>query len=241
MCQNVHAELGFLTSLDHQSLVDPVGSSRKDLRKDDVKECSIVPMSCYVLMLFSRSSYKHFGRLVDMFCTAALLLQEKLAYVALDFDQECRECVNSSSHERSYELPDGAIIALASERFRCAEVESPNLEKNGKPNRWQNLKRGALWFAVVACCNPSRAEVLFKPHLIGKEANGIHELVFQSIAKSDCDLRRELYANVVLSGGTTILPGLGERMARELTALAPATVRIKVRMHLRTFHGSPGM
>jgi len=118
-------------------------------------------------------------------------VKEKLGYVALDFDQECRDCVHSSSHEKTYELPDGAIIAIASERFRCAEV-------------------------------------LFKPSLIGKEANGIHELVFQSIAKSDCDLRRELYANVVLSGGTTLLPGIGERMARELTALAPSTVRIKV-------------
>jgi len=37
-----------------------------------------------------------------------------------------------------------------------------------------------------------------------------------------------LYGNVVLSGGSTMFPGIGERMTKELTALAPSTVKIKV-------------
>merc|ERR1711879_64454 len=36
------------------------------------------------------------------------------------------------------------------------------------------------------------------------------------------------YANVVLSGGTTMFSGIGERMTKELTALAPSTMKIKV-------------
>ena len=44
----------------------------------------------------------------------------------------------------------------------------------------------------------------------------------------DVDLRKDLYAHVVLSGGTTMFPGIGERMAKELTFLAPSTVKIKV-------------
>merc|ERR1712023_378467 len=47
-------------------------------------------------------------------------------------------------------------------------------------------------------------EVLFQPSLIGKEASGIHDMTFQSIMKCDVDIRRDLYANVVLSGGTTM-------------------------------------
>eukprot|EP00971_Amphidinium_carterae_P015198 300091-Amphidinium_carterae.2 len=46
--------------------------------------------------------------------------------------------------------------------------------------------------------------------------------------KCDVDIRKDLYANVVLSGGTTMFPGIGERMTKELTALAPSTMQINV-------------
>ena len=46
--------------------------------------------------------------------------------------------------------------------------------------------------------------------------------------KCDVDIRKDLYANIVLSGGTTMYPGIGERMTKELTALAPSTMKIKV-------------
>merc|ERR1712019_145072 len=63
---------------------------------------------------------------------------------------------------------------------------------------------------------------------IGKEASGIHDTTFQSIMKCDVDIRKDLYSNVVLSGGTTMFAGIGERMTKELTALAPSTMKIKV-------------
>lgn len=55
-------------------------------------------------------------------------------------------------------------------------------------------------------------EVLFQPSLLGMEQSGIHHLTFSSINKCDIDIRRELYNNVVLSGGTTMYPGLSERL-----------------------------
>merc|ERR1711964_808760 len=58
------------------------------------------------------------------------------------------------------------------------------------------------------------AEVLFQPSFIGKEASGIHDTAFQTIMKCDVDIRKDLYANVVLSGGTTMFPGIGERMTK---------------------------
>uniref|UniRef100_Q7M3B0 Actin beta (Fragments) n=1 Tax=Sus scrofa domesticus TaxID=9825 RepID=Q7M3B0_PIG len=67
----------------------------------------------------------------------------KLCYVALDFE--------------SYELPDGQVITIGNERFRCPE---------------------------------------------------------------------DLYANTVLSGGTTMYPGIADRMQKEITALAPSTMKI---------------
>lgn len=111
--------------------------------------------------------------------------------MALDFDSELKAASMSTDGSKTYELPDGNIISVHTERFRCPEV-------------------------------------LFQPSLIGKEAMGIHDTTFQSVMKCDVDIRRDLFSNVVLSGGSTMMPGIGERMTKELSALAPSTVRIKV-------------
>jgi len=71
-------------------------------------------------------------------------------------------------------------------------------------------------------------EALFDPKLTGMEAEGIHLLTFNSIMKTDLDIRKDLYENIVLSGGTTMFDGIGDRMTSELTALAPSTMQIKV-------------
>ena len=50
-------------------------------------------------------------------------------------------------------------------------------------------------------------EVLFNPSFIGMEAVGIHDTTFNSIMKCDVDIRKDLYNNIVLSGGTTMFQG----------------------------------
>merc|ERR1719510_1557145 len=100
-------------------------------------------------------------------------IKEKLAYVAVNFDTEMKIATESSDKEKNYELPDGQIITVGAERFRCSEV-------------------------------------LFKPSLIGKESEGVHSLTYESIMACDIDIRRDLYSNTVLSGGTTMFPGISE-------------------------------
>ncbi|KAM3603108.1 uncharacterized protein V6R79_016695 [Siganus canaliculatus] len=65
-------------------------------------------------------------------------------------------------------------------------------------------------------------EILFKPELIGQDHNGMHENIFRSILSSDVDLRRYFLANIVLSGGNTLLSGLPERLQAEIRDLIPA-------------------
>lgn len=57
---------------------------------------------------------------------------------------------------------------------------------------------------------------------------GIHEMMYNSLMRIDVDLRREMYGNLGLCGGTTMFPGFCDRLLREITALAPAAMRVKV-------------
>ncbi|GAM25853.1 hypothetical protein SAMD00019534_090280, partial [Acytostelium subglobosum LB1] len=71
-------------------------------------------------------------------------------------------------------------------------------------------------------------EALFRPSFLGMESSGIHETTYNSIMKCDVDIRKELYSNVVMSGGSTMYPGITERMHKELSMLAPSTIRVKI-------------
>jgi len=72
------------------------------------------------------------------------------------------------------------------------------------------------------------AEILFRPGILGKEEDGIHKCIYDAIMKCDVDIRQDLYENIVIFGGTSLLNGLEERLLKEITALAPASVKPKI-------------
>jgi len=102
----------------------------------------------------------------------------------------------------------------------AAAESSQDVEKQYELPDGQVITIGAERFRA---CEP-----LFAPNLIGKESDGIHKLTYDSIQKCDVDIRRDLYTNTVLSGGSTMFTGIDTRLNKELTALAPSAVKIKI-------------
>ena len=62
-------------------------------------------------------------------------------------------------------------------------------------------------------------EILFSPHLLGMDVNGIPEMMFKSINNCPLDLRKNLYGNIILSGATTLFPGFASRVELEMKKL----------------------
>ncbi|KAK7203159.1 actin family [Myxozyma melibiosi] len=62
-------------------------------------------------------------------------------------------------------------------------------------------------------------ECLFQPHLVDVEQPGIAEFLFNTIQAADVDVRSSLYKAIVLSGGSSMYPGLPSRLEKELKQL----------------------
>eukprot|EP00440_Ansanella_granifera_P039742 gb/GFBE01043105.1/.p1 GENE.gb/GFBE01043105.1/~~gb/GFBE01043105.1/.p1 ORF type:complete len:392 (+),score=94.82 gb/GFBE01043105.1/:1-1176(+) len=155
-------------------------------------------LTAYLARLFTEQGHN--------FTTSAELqivrdIKEKLGFVAVDFE---------------------ASLAAAEDRSKRLKVSPESSDKDAT----YELPDGQV---IAARDERFRAaELLFQPHLGGKDLQGVHSLVHSSITSCDVDLRRDLFGAVVLSGGTTLLPGFPERLEKELKSLAPSTVRVKV-------------
>lgn len=71
-------------------------------------------------------------------------------------------------------------------------------------------------------------EALFQPLLLGMQTIGIHEASYDSIMKSDIDIRKDLYSNIILAGGNTMFSNIGIRLQNEINQLVPDRVKVKV-------------
>lgn len=71
-------------------------------------------------------------------------------------------------------------------------------------------------------------EILFDPEIVGCESEGLHSLLVNSINRTDMDLRKQLFQNIVLSGGTTMTKGFGDRLLKEVKQVAVKDTKIKI-------------
>lgn len=71
-------------------------------------------------------------------------------------------------------------------------------------------------------------ELLFKPHHFGYEAPGVCDLLLSSVNRVDLDTRKTFFGNIVLSGGSTLFPGFGDRLLHDLKSELPSGVKIRI-------------
>eukprot|EP00591_Stephanopyxis_turris_P000209 CAMPEP_0195520650 /NCGR_PEP_ID=MMETSP0794_2-20130614/17378_1 /TAXON_ID=515487 /ORGANISM="Stephanopyxis turris, Strain CCMP 815" /LENGTH=381 /DNA_ID=CAMNT_0040650061 /DNA_START=153 /DNA_END=1298 /DNA_ORIENTATION=+ len=117
-------------------------------------------------------------------------IKEHACYVAFNPHKE-EEGEGGGESAANYQLPDGQVVTLGTERFRAPEV-------------------------------------LFRPELIGSEEAGVADMLVNSVMKSDLDLRATLFDQVVLSGGSTLFSGFGDRFLHEVRQRAPGHTRIRI-------------
>ena len=106
--------------------------------------------------------------------------------------------------------------------YRQSVRNSSDIEKNYELPDGQVITVGNERFRT--------AEVLFQPMLMGIKKDGIGKLIYQSINKCDKDIRNELYQNIVLSGGTTMINQMNERLTTEIVSQAPASISSKIKV-----------
>jgi len=125
-------------------------------------------------------------------------IKEKTCYVALDFDAEMR-------------LAEGKIPEL--------DGRTPDdLKMTHELPDGQEIEIREERFRAT--------EVLFQPLKIEEESPGIQEVTWNSIKACGVDTRKQLLANVILSGGNTMFKGLGPRLQSELQLLAPPGAQV---------------
>jgi actin len=136
-------------------------------------------------------------------------------------------------NERGYIFttsPEREIVRDVKEKLTCValdfEAELQKAAATSDCNGSSTLRDGNE--IVIANERFRCPELLFKPSYNGLEFDGIGQTLLASIMKYGIDVRKDLYANIVLSGGSTMFQGLPETIEKEIIRLAPATMKIKV-------------
>jgi actin-related protein len=75
----------------------------------------------------------------------------------------------------------------------------------------------------VAC-----PELLFDPSRFGSDCSSLQQQAWNSVVKSDLDIRKDMCKNIVMSGGSTMFEGIADRFHKELIKLAPANAEINI-------------
>ena len=143
-------------------------------------------------------------------------IKEKVCYVGHDLELEKKLALETTTVmqtcARRPAAPPPSLYrtAPASPRPVCAILT----RHPGPSSRRYTLPDGRV--IKVGAERFEAPEALFNPSLIGVESAGLGEMLFNVINSCDMDVRPDLYKHIVLSGGSTMYPGLPSRLEKEM-------------------------
>lgn len=116
-------------------------------------------------------------------------------------DETLQQKLSDQSRTNSYELPDGSQVQMTS-------FERQNIGEKLFQNQ-----------SSLAISKEDYDKQNIQAELSG--FSGVHQMIVESISKSDIEIRRDLFQNVILSGGTTMMKGFSERVTKQLPDISP--------------------
>ncbi|WWC70358.1 actin-2 [Kwoniella pini CBS 10737] len=110
----------------------------------------------------------------------------------------------------------------------CYLAINPAKEEKDQSGAWEEFRLPDGKIIQLGIERFLAPEILFNPELIGQEYPGVHQVIVDSINRTDLDLRKSLFSNIVLSGGSTLCTGFGDRLLNEVKKLALKDVKLKI-------------
>ncbi|ADV20160.1 actin-2 [Cryptococcus gattii E566] len=110
----------------------------------------------------------------------------------------------------------------------CYLALNPAKEEKDQSGAWEEFRLPDGKVIQLGTERFLAPEILFNPELVGQEYPGVHQVIVDSINRTDLDLRKSLFSNIVLSGGSTLCTGFGDRLLNEVKKLALKDVKLKI-------------
>lgn len=163
-------------------------------------------------------SFQQFNMMEETFLINTI--KERTCFVATDFEADLAKCKRYKTAQNKAERDTNPFL------INYALPESPgdigHIIKSTEPKSGaQTLRLSNERFSVP--------ELLFAPHHVGLNQAGLAETVVNSLNRVPADLQSLFSSNIVLVGGTANLPGLAQRLERELRPLLPDIYNLRVR------------
>lgn len=177
-------------------------------------------------------------------------MKKALCFVSTDFDDDLGKCDGTTKergtagpHYAEFVLPDFHKIDEGYARLDAHAPPDEDEPLDGKPVRRRRTRGDAtpqfLRLESERFCAP---ELLFSPQDVGLRQCGVHELIADSIVSTHPYLRAPLAERVILCGGSSNLPGLKDRLMKELRPLVSAASDLEIihppDAHLLPFQGA---
>ncbi|EDQ89145.1 uncharacterized protein MONBRDRAFT_25782 [Monosiga brevicollis MX1] len=132
-------------------------------------------------------------------------IKDNLSFVSMDYREDMQSCNTSTALQEVYVMPDGdGEVVLGPERFSCVEP----------------LFNSDVGFPHLAEINPARGP--------SEQRETIPMLVAECLNACPASVQDLLWSNIVLSGGTTLMPNFAERLEYELMQLMPGRPPLKI-------------